>query len=860
MIHRFLWAGLTLAIAAPTSMADGITHEAVMPDVHRAVLQEHCLDCHDSSTKEGNVDLEGLSWVISGNIETAERWAKVLNAINSGEMPPPDAEPIADDDKSAFLKDLSEQMVVARKLLSDTGGVVTLRRLNRREYANTIESLMGIRPDVSVLPDDQATAGFDTQGASLFMSSDQIEQYLASARRSLELALRPQRQVKSKTVRIEPEDEYTPHYAAAAEEMRDIRRRADEFLGQTEKPAADFGFLDAYQAKKQRRIEWLPLLEDYLNRPETKSGITLIMTIKQGGYTKVKLPMLHESQDGRYTVRVRAAAYPDANPRLHYLEFSEGYGTGRTRLGWRKVSAPLSAPQIIEFSFQHRAGEKKQIWIHQRSHQDRADKNQATLDMRINGIGTPPGLWIDWAELIGPESAEDDDESPAAQILFDKPSGLDDEQYARAVLARFATRAFRGEEVDDAYLQKLVQRYKANRSKGQPIEQALIDPLSIILASPSFLYLVEGQDGDRDEAKNESATSISGRPMLTAHQLAIRLSYFLWSAPPDEELMMLADTGKLLDDDVLRQQTTRLLTDKRADKFVRGFVYQWLQMERLGMFQYDGIQFPTFDNAARESAGEEIFQTFQLILNEGLPLQTLLKADFVVINDLLAEFYGIENVDGHEFRKVSVGPQSKRGGLLGTAAVLAMGSDGQRSSPVERGVWVLRNLLNNPPPPAPPNVPMLSRLDGEVLAARDLARAHQEQPQCANCHQKIDPIGYGLENFDAAGLWRDVEVISSPGNYRKRTKLKEFEIDPSGQLPDGSQFSDFQELRDVVAMHGDDFARGFTESLISYGLGRPYGFTDDHLADVIMNNAKDNGHDIPSFVHALTLSSAFRSK
>ncbi|EMI18954.1 secreted protein containing DUF1588 [Rhodopirellula maiorica SM1] len=846
-----LLATLVACANEPVCSADESTASpATMPAKHAAVFKQYCFDCHDAASEEAGVNLEQLSFDIAKDIENAERWAKVLNAINSGEMPPADAEPISDDQKSAFLKDLSEQMVIARKRLSDTGGVVTLRRLNRREYANTVESLLGVRPDVSVLPDDQATSGFDTQGASLFMSSDQIEQYLASARRSLELALSPQKPTKMRTVRVEPEDEYTPHYAAAAEQMRDTRRRADAFLSQTEKPASDFGFLDAYQAKRQRRIEWLPLMEDYLNRPETKTGITLIMTIKQGGYTKVKLPVLHESQDGRYTIRVRAAAYPDARGRLHYLEFSEGFGTGRTRLGWRKVTAPLSAPEIIQFSFVHRPGEKKQIWIHQRSHQDRADKNQATIDMQANGIGTPPGLWIDWAELTGPEP-DGNREQLATQILFEKPADWTEQRYAGEVLRRFAERAFRGKPANREYLDQLNQRYHDNRAEGQSQTEALIDTLSIILASPSFLYMIEDA---------EPGTADGVRPMLNGNELAVRLSYFLWSAPPDDELTRLGRTGELLDNDVLRQQTTRMIADARADKFVRGFVYQWLQMERLGMFQYDGVQFPTFDNAARECAGEEIFQTFQLILDERLPLQTLLDADFVVINDVLADFYEIPGVDGHAFRKVPVPNDSKRGGLLGTAAVLAMGSDGQRPSPVERGVWVLRHLLNDPPPPAPPNVPMLSRLDGQLLAARDLARAHQEQPQCANCHQKIDPIGYGLENFDAAGLWRDTEVITSPGAYRKRKKLKEFEIDASGQLPDGRQFANYNELRDAVSERGEDFARGFTESLIGYGLGRPYGFTDDALANEILSYANKNGYEVSAFIHALTQSSAFRTK
>lgn len=832
--------------------------QAVMPAKHVAVLKKYCLDCHDAETQEGRIDLETISFEISKDIPTAERWAKILNAINSGEMPPQDAEPISDADKTGFLKDLSIQMVVARKILSDTGGVITMRRLNRREYGNTIEALLGVRPDVSTLPDDQATSGFDTTGASLFFSSDQLEQYLATARATLKLAVLPRKPPVSKTVRIGPEEEYNPHYAAAAEKMRDTTSRARAFLAQKEKPASAFGLLDEYQAKKQRVAEWLPLMEDYLARPETKTGATLIMTIKQGGHTRIKLPVLHEQAEGKYTIRVRAAAYLDAEERLHYLEFTSGYGTGRTRLGWRKVTAPLDDPEIVEFSFEHHPGQKLQLWMHQRSHQDRGDKNLATIDMRKNGIGTPPGIWVDWAELKGPEpvsrkapgAGEVRDALADFETIQEPASGDltlpgDESEVTRKTLHRFASRAFRGEEPDTDFLDRLVQRYAANRAKGLSRTEALIGPLSIILASPSLLYMVE-------------STGNTSSPSLTGRELAVRLSYLLWSAPPDEELLSLASSGKLSNPTVLKAQTSRLLEDERADRFVRGFVHQWLDMERLGMFQFDAVQFRTFDNAARESAGEEIFRTVQLMLDEKLPLRSLLKSDFVVVNDLLAGYYGIPGVDGHEYRKVQVPDGSLRGGLIGTAAVLAMGSDGQRSSPVERGAWVLRHLLNDPPPPAPPNVPMLSRLAGQVLSARELGQAHQEQPQCAQCHQKIDPIGFGLENFNAAGLWRDTETIII--GRRKANKTKEFEIDPRGQMPGGKQFANYIGLRDSVSEYEDSFARGFTESLIAYGLGRPFGFTDQDLADEIMRSAEHSDYEISDFIHALVQSKQFQTK
>ncbi|TWU57632.1 DUF1592 domain-containing protein [Rubripirellula reticaptiva] len=844
---NFIVAFVVATLVAAGAVDATADTPALMPEKHLSMFKEHCFECHDGATKEANIDLENLSFDVSKDLATAGLWQKVLGSINSGEMPPEDVEPLGDSVKADFLEDLSQRMVTARQILSDSGGAITLRRLNRREYANTIESLLGVRPDVTTLPDDQATSGFDTVGSSLFFSSDQLEQYLATARATLELALTSKSPIKSKTVRIEPEVEYNPHYAAAAAAMRDIAARSNAFLSQSEKPASDFGLLDEYQARKQRTAEWLPQLEQYLARPETKSGITLIMTIKQGGMTKVKMPVLHENADGKYVIRLRAAMYPDAGERFHYLEFTSGYGTGRKLLGWRKVTAPLNRPEIIEFPIEHSPGQKQQVWIHQRSHQDRGDKNLATLDMRANGIGTPPGIWIDWAELIGPDPVPSRANHSASELL-EKVELVTDAKLAKQFLHRFATLAFRGEEPAPEFINRLVDQYLGSLSKGESSVDALIGPMAVVLASPSFMYMVE-------------STGDTSSPRLTGAELAVRLAYMLWSSPPDDQLQALARSGELLNPSVLKQQTARLLADDRADEFVRGFVFQWLQMERLDMFQFDGGDFPTFDNAVRANAREEIFETVHLMLKEKLPLGTLLKSDFVVVNDLMAGYYGISNVQGYHFRKVLVPSDSLRGGLLGTAAVLAMGSDGQRASAVERGAWVLRHLLNDPPPPAPPNVPQLSRLAGEVLSARELARAHQEQPQCTNCHRKIDPLGFGLENFNAAGLWRDKEIIGTGRQKAGKWQIeKVFDIDPSGRLPDGETFADYFAMRDAVARHTDDFAQGFTESLITYGLGRTYGFADHDLAKTIIDAAKPNNYQLSDFIDALVQSPTFQTK
>ena len=240
-------------------------------------------------------------------------------------------------------------------------------------------------------------------------------------------------------------------------------------------------------------------------------------------------------------------------------------------------------------------------------------------------------------------------------------------------------------------------------------------------------------------------------------------------------------------------------------------------------------------------------------------LGKLLKSDYVFINGLLANYYGIEDVTGEEFRKVKLPAGSPRGGLLGTAAIHAMGSDGVESSPVERGAWVLRYLLNDPSPPAPPNVPQLSRLADNPLTVREKLSAHQEEAQCASCHRKIDPSGFGLENFDAAGKWRTTGVNRTKAGRNWKTN-KTWEIDASGAFHKGPAFADYFELRDRVAEREPDFARGFTEALVSYSLGRPFGFTDEDLANDILTAAKARQYSVSEFIQALVLSNTFRTK
>ncbi|MDB6074149.1 MAG: hypothetical protein JWO89_1789, partial [Verrucomicrobiaceae bacterium] len=291
-------------------------------------------------------------------------------------------------------------------------------------------------------------------------------------------------------------------------------------------------------------------------------------------------------------------------------------------------------------------------------------------------------------------------------------------------------------------------------------------------------------------------------------------------------------------------------------------VYQWLGLDRLDFFQLNLVLHPRFDGSTKLAAKNEVYETFNYELRHNGSLRDLLKSDYVVINSVLANYYGIPGVKGDAFQKVALPKDSPRGGLLGMAAVHLMGGNGERTSPVERGAWVLRKLLNDPPPPAPANVPAITRLAGKVLTSRERLLAHQEEPQCASCHRKIDPIGFGLENFDAVGEWRtedSYEATDANGKPQPKTK-KTWTIEPAATMHKGPAFKDYLGLRDIIAARSDAFAKGFSNALVEYALGRPCGFKDEPLIENMRHEAGKKDLSVREFIHALVSSKEFHTK
>ncbi len=824
--------------------------EAVIPDSHRAFFKSYCVSCHNAEKHKGKVRLDDIPFHIA-DIPTAERWQKILAAINSGDMPPDDEKQPKPDEKAAFLEVLSKQMVVARKALSDSGGLITMRRLNRREYVNTIRELLDVEVSPKDLPADDDGGSFDTIGSGLFFSSDQFQQYLKLARVALDEAIVSGLQPKVQKQRREPEVDANKHVQGQHDKHAADKKRYEDWKA-SGKPPTDFGFEDEANANIKMALVrgQLAGYQSYLAEPLTQTGLVLQPFTGLLGQDQTRIP--GNIAPGTYRVRIRAAAMEPAEPSFMEIGLmGNGESAGEMDLlRCLRITAPLDQPQIIELPVILTKAGSHTVGLRERrpNTSDAAYYIGGTRSKEGNGNAYRRTMWVDWIEWEGPFFEQWPPRSH--ELVFGKETLTTNpgDAEARSIIETFAKRAFRGRGVKPEFMERLIMHFNERSAAGEKFIEAIKTPLSIVLASPSFLYI------------SEHAAEKPGKARLSDTELANRLSYFLWSSPPDDALMQLARDGKLSDAAMLSREVDRMLADDKVMRFISGFTHQWLHMVRLDFFQFNHRLYPKFDGSVKESARHEVYETLRTVLDGDLPLGALLKSDFVVVNDILADYYGIEGIRGTEFRKVPVPSTMPRGGLPGMAAILAMGSDGERSSPVERGVWVLRKLLNDAPPPAPANVPQLSRFSGKLMPARELMLAHQEQPQCAQCHRRIDPVGFGLENFDAVGCWRAEEYaeVAVLNKVVKQSKL--FPIDATGTLPDGTAFNGFHELRDALAKHEADFAKGLVEHLVEFGLGRPCGFSDDGLVQSILQNAKPQNYTPRALIHALVGSREFHTK
>ena len=758
--------------------------EVAIPKSIEPFFENYCFDCHDTDTAKADLDLEGLTRSIV-DVADAQNWQDILDQLNSGEMPPKKKAQPGKEELAKVVGDLTESLQSAQAMLKDSGGQIALRRINRREYQSTIKALLGIRILAERLPDD-ASGRFDTIGQDQTLSSMDLENYFEQGqevvRTAMHWALKPR--AKTKVVRKD--------YANSEKMEREIHEILEKVqeVHDTDKSYKDVGLTEYEWNRYNRGSEKYPRHANYVDRRNLAAYYVENLKYHPIG-RMLPIRNLVNSMgisflpDARAYYRSRASAgVVDGvkirrSIRMTIAHKGKGAENGKP-VGSFYVNGSLNEPSIHEvmwypefeddFRPTSSKSARKSLWFGE-DQRGRPPNNQLYQHYRPIEPDVPDEtILVRWLEVEGPFYDQKTPFEKMVDAYKDASTHLSPEKLdasAEAFLRMFAASAFRGQEVSDEFVSKLNTYYRAERKAGKNFLQAMVDPLAIILSSPRFLYLV-----------NPSTNDTQNNRALDGLSLANRLSSFLWSGPPDQELLQLASNGSLLKKSVLLEQTERLLSNARAENFLKGFISQWMHLGRL-----DGVGINTrfhlhFTDAYVHSAKREPVEFFKTLLKENLPANNLIDSDFVTVNGVLAAKYGLhDQYSGNGFQKVSLSADSPRGGLMTQASFLAIGTMGNRTSPVIRGSLVKEILLNDPPPPPPPNVPELIASSGESLpSVRDLVELHQQKAQCASCHARFDFIGLGLENFDAIGMWREEELVTHAEHFsqlkNRRTKKK----------------------------------------------------------------------------------------
>ena len=728
------------------------------PAVHAAateaaLLERYCVTCHNDNLRTAGFSLESLDL---GNMSAdAAAWEKVVLKLRAGMMPPagrprPDRETY--DRLASFLEMDLDRAAAASP---DPGRSDALRRLNAAEYGNAIRDLLALEVDVTdLLPADDSSAGFDNVGLG-GLDPGRMERYLSAAQKVSRLAMgAPVRSPVADTFIVPSDLNQEVHVEGLP-------------FGTRGGSAVRYNFpVDAeYEIRAELGKSWNSNRIGGLRKPHD-----VVFTL-DGEPVKV------------LTVEPVSRRDPSA---LSADQYSQPDRPADADLF---VRIPVTAgPHVVGAAFVSQGS-----GVIER-------RRQPFLKVHITVGGdqrTQPGVYS--VTVTGPFDATGPGDTPSRQrILTCRPNtGAEERACAEEILSTLARRAYR-RPATAADLDTLLEFYEEGRAAGD-FDAGIEMALRRLLVSPEFLFRIER---DPEGAAPNAAYRISDL------ELASRLSFFLWSSIPDDELIEVAADGALRDPGVLERQVRRMLADPRAEALVTNFAAQWLYLRNLPAVSPDFIVFPDFDETLRRALREETELFFDSIIREDRSVLDLLTADYTFLNERLAKHYGIPNVYGSHFRRIDLPPGSPRGGLLGQGSILAVTSYATRTSPVVRGKWILENLLGTPPPPPPANVPPLSDEGSDaVLSMRERMVEHRRNPVCASCHAIMDPIGLSLENFDAIG------------RYRNRTAGFE-PLDVEGSFPDGTTFDGAGGLRETLLDRSDQFVRTLASKLLTYSLGR----------------------------------------
>jgi len=824
--------------AEPAAAPDGTGFRATVAPFIKA----HCAKCHGVHRKKDQVRLDDLDDDLVGG-KDRKLWGEVAERLAAGEMPPKsEARPPAGDVRQVLDWIARETKKADDQDSSGPSPAVTLRRLNRAEYANTLADLLHVRflfgdGPLDVLPPDGSAHGFDKVGSALTIDPSLLGQYVTMARRVADAAIvSGPPPVPSRRRRFELED--TARSSAIGYQCREPHvacRPGDVVLMDKSLRTWDYLRLDP------ARELTIPANGEYTLRVRMSADLGA-----RGEPLTVQLLWPEDTVIAEWTL-----ARQDERPRVFEITLPiKTAGKDRDGPSIRLANGTsFYLPNERALSFEREAERASAAG-------DR-EKAQKLLGLaKAEGAASPqrpnpavldrarlPKLVVDWIELEGPRVGAWPPLSHR-EIFFEGPNTAKDPAYARRIFQRLLFRAYR-RPVMPADVDAATREVERELAAGETFEEAMKVGLTYVLASPKFLYLAEPRGAGE-----------GARP-LDDFELASRLSYFLWSSMPDGELFELASAHRLRAPGVLEAQVRRMLRDDRARGLVDGFGGSWLQAPRFAGIPPNRQIYPEWDSALEAAVKREPLAFFAEVVRGDLSILEFLDSGFAMLNERLARHYGIPGVAGPQLRRVALPAGSHRGGLLGQAGILSIGSDGTRTLPVRRAAWVLDALYDSPPPPPPPNVREVEpNLGGRRLTVRERLLAHQKIESCAACHRKIDAYGLGLESYDAVGAWRTHQNGEDFGPARDKAPP----IDASGTLPDGRSFRTTAELRALVRADGARFCRAFARKMLTYALGRGVEPSDARTLAGLESALREHDYKISALVTAIVQSAPFGNK
>ena len=782
-------------------------------------LAKHCVSCHGPKKKKGDLRLDQLSRDFKTGLD-GQIWAEVVEKINAGEMPPEDEPQPTTEEIGQVIAELDQRIRQGRAVRMAARPAVAHYRLSRKEYQNTVYDLLGVRYDPTKpgeLNEDTLWHGYERIGSQLSLSPSHVDRYYQAAEIVLDRA-----------------------FPAKVVEVSKVRKTAAELRyqgGEKQKEA-----LNRFGIKRPLRYLLFPgRNQDALQRwwfkktgPEYSGLYKLRLqasgTRPPGGqpaHLSIGKKTSEDSVDGLIEFDVTA---PEDSPQVYEFELFLEMPVG--------LQFAVVATDVIDrrqgAAFRNALASRDSYLFTHSSETFLLNPNAPQMfDDKGNGIFST--VILDWVEWEGPLVSKDE-KARREGIFPDENATIES---VNEHLRSFAERAWR-RQVGKGELAGYLQSYQRDREAGENVADSFRTTMLRVLTSRNFIYLVEGEPKPREA--------------LTDFELASRLSYFLWSSMPDENLLASAKDGTLKGP-VLKKQIDRMLADKRNERFIEDFARQWLQLHKVGMFPPDKKLYPTYDDWLETSMRNEPVEFFREMLSNNLPIETLLDSDWTMANARLCDFYGLPEPKTGDFQRVSLKPEDKRGGLLTMGAVLGLTSDGTRHRPVHRGVWLSETIFNKTPPAPPANVDPIEPVppQGDKITIRQRIEAHTKDPNCAACHKTIDPLGLAFDQYDAIGQWRTREHVPAG-------KGENPPVDASGSFSDGRTFNGSEEFKDLLLEDREKFARAFIEHLCTYALRRVLTVDDRDDLALIAAEAKKSQYRIKEIVRAVAQSALLRKR